>query len=89
MSRRLLKVKGNKALYVNTEPGIGSWVAWEPLPRRPDLDPAARLLAEATPKVTPIGGLYDGRSEEQRRSDTRRAADRVLEKYKVIPPKTW
>jgi hypothetical protein len=83
LRRRLLKTKGDRGLFLTTDPAIGSWTSWEPLTPAPDhVDPAARLLGESAPKVAAIGGLYGDRSAS-RDDERRRAADAVLKSFGV------
>jgi hypothetical protein len=71
MSRRPKAIVGGKGLY-KTVDEFGYSLTWEPLPPVKPADPADRLLAESTPKVGSVGGLYEQPSREGER---RRRAD--------------
>lgn len=88
MRKHLLKTDGRgRGLYLNSDPSVGTWKTWEALPMPDTTDPALKLLAEQTPKVAAIGGLY-GDPNAHRETERRRKADAVLEKFGV-KPRRW
>jgi hypothetical protein len=60
-------------------------VTWEPLPRVPDTDPAARLLAQRAGPPPVALSLYGDGGRANRDAARRRAADDVLAKHGVRP----